>query len=579
MLIIKLMTGLLFVFLVGCASVPETKVSPLKQATDEDSSVPGGDADKPTAISPDVLYLLMTAEIAGQRKQFGIALDSYLEAAKRVKDPRISERAAKIGLFLKHTEKTDEAVSLWLQQDEKNLTARKIAALSALNGTDKSLAVEHLNVILEQDPAGFETTLMELTKILQKEGKAGFVFDVLEELSKQHPDQAVVFFVQALLAGQLKNTELATKKVDEALIIQPGWNKALVLRAQLAVQAGDLALARELLEQLLQEAPDNDRIRKMLAQVLMQAEAFDDAVQLYRNVLERKPDDGESKFAIALIYLQQKKSDEALVYLKELINQPGWGMQASFYIGRIEYKKEHYEIALVWFDKVTRGPFEYDAAMAAVSVLLTQKKFSDAEQRLQGISVRFPKEQLNTLLLKAEVYNEQKDYQKAFDLLTDALNQNPEHRDLLYTRALIAENLDRLDVLEADLRKIIQKNPDDASALNALGYTLVDRTDRYQEAEVYLLQAIKLKPEEAVIIDSMGWLRYKQGDTDEALMYLRLAYERQPESEVAAHLAEVLWVTGEKDEAKQVFDQAIRKSPDDEYLLKFQQQFLDLNIE
>ncbi|MCK5191134.1 MAG: tetratricopeptide repeat protein [Methylococcales bacterium] len=579
MLIIKLMAGLIFVFLAGCASVPETTVSPMKQAADEDSSVLDNDVDKPTAISPDVLYLLMTAEIAGQRNQYGIALEGYLEAAKRVNDPRISERAAKIGLFLKDSDKTDEAVSLWLQKDRNNLTARKIAALSALKGTDKNLAVEHLNVILEHDPAGFEDTLIELTRILQKERKADFLFEVLEELSKQHQDQAVVFFVQALLAGQLKDMPLAIEKVDEALKIQPEWDKALILRAQLAGQTGDLGLARELLENVLQKTPDNDRIRKMLAQILMQTEAFDDAVQLYQNVLERKPDDGESKFAIALIYLQQKKDDEALEYLKELINQPEWDTQASFYIGRIEYKKERYETALVWFDKVTQGPFEYDASMAAVSVLLTQKKFSDAEQRLEVLSVKFPKEQVNTLLLRAEVYNSQKKYQKAFDLLTDALKDNPEHRNLLYTRALIAENLDMLSVLEEDLKEILQKHPDDASALNALGYTLVDRTERYQEAETYLLRAISLKPDEAVIIDSMGWLRYKQGNTVEALKYLRIAYEKQPESEVAAHLAEVLWVTGKRDEARQVFDLAIKKSPDDEYLLKFRQQFLDLNNE
>ncbi|MCK5192100.1 MAG: tetratricopeptide repeat protein, partial [Methylococcales bacterium] len=188
-----------------------------------------------------------------------------------------------------------------------------------------------------------------------------------------------------------------------------------------------------------------------------------------------------------------------------------------------------------------------------------------------------PKQRLNTLLLQAEIYNEQKEYQKAFDIITDALQQSPEHRDLLYTRALVAEKLDRLDVLEADLKKILLKNPDDAGVLNALGYTLVDRTDRYQEAEGYLLKAIELKPEEAVIIDSFGWLLYKQGKTAEALKYLRNAYEIQPESEIAAHLAEVLWILGQKDEAKEVFEESIKKSPDDEYLLKFQRQYLAPN--
>ncbi len=575
-LIIKLITGLMFVVLAGCASVSDKDDSLLKQMDDE-NSVEQEEVDKVTAISPDVLYLLMIADIAGQRKQYGVSLDGYLEAAKRTNDPRVTERAAKIGLFLKDRKKTDEAVSLWLKQDEKNLTARKIAILSAFRNSDKDLAVEHLNRILEDDPAGFESSLMDLTQIMKKGDKADFVFDVLEEVAKQHPEQAAVFFVQALLAGQLNKIDIAEEKVDKALAIEPEWTKALILRAQIAVQRDNLDLARELFENVLEKAPDNDRIRKMLAQILMETKAYDDAVQLYQNVLDNKPDDGESQFAIALIYLEQKKYDDAQIFLKKLINKPAWDARASFYLGRIEFKKEHYETALVWFDKVTQGPYAYDSSMAAVSVLLQQKHFVEAKQRLQDLAVKFPKQRLNILLLQAEIYNEQKNHQKAFDIITDALKQAPEHRDLLYTRALIAEKLDKLDVLEADLKKILLKNPDDAGVLNALGYTLVDRTERYQEAEGYLLKAIELKPEEAVIIDSFGWLQYKLGRTEEALRYLRNAYEIQPESEIAAHLAEVLWILGQKDEAKEVFEESIKKSPDDEYLLKFRRQFLDPN--
>lgn len=569
------MAGLIFVFSVGCASVSGEKAdSSSTQEGDEHNAELELSAEKNTAISPEVLYLLMTAEIAGQRNQYGVALEGYLQAAKQVDDARVSERAAKIGLFIKDTEKTDEAVSLWLKQDEKNLTARKIAVLSALRNADNKVAVEHLNVILQEDLAGFETTLMELAKVLEKDGKPEVVFSVLEDVAAQHPDQSVIFFVQALLAGQLNKLDLANEKINKTLQLEPDWNKARILRAQLAVQAGNFELARTDLETVLEKTPENVRVKKMLAQVFIKTEAFDDALRLYQDILKNEADDGESQFAIAMIHLQQQHYDQALVYLKELVNKPAWDAQASFYIGRIEFKKEHYDLALVWFDKITRGPYHYDAAMAAVSVLLNQKDFVAAESRLAGLVEKFPNKQTAIHLLSAEVYNGQKKHQKAFDILSELLKQNPEHRDALYTRALVSEKLDRLDVLEADLQRIILKSPDDASALNALGYTLVDRTERYEEAEGYLQRAIKLQPDEAVIIDSLGWLYFKRGDAEAALKYLRVAYQKQPESEIAAHLAEVLWGLGGREEAKSIFEQAIEKSPDDEYLLKFKHKFL-----
>ncbi len=572
----KWIIGLILCVLAGCTSVPEKSMSRSQQVNVESSEQLEVVKDKETAISPQVLYLLMAAEIAGQRNQYDVALEGYLQAAKHVNDPRLAERAAKIGLFLKDAKKTDEAVALWLKQDEKSLTARKIATLSALRNSDKDEAVKHLTRILLDDRAGFESTLLELTRVLEKEGKAAFVFDVLEEISISHPDQAAVFFVQALLAGQLKDLKVAGDKVDKALSLQPDWNKALILRAQLAAQGGDFVVARETLEKVLEKVPDNEKIKKMLAQILMKTEAFDDAILLYQSTLKDRPGDGESQFAIALILLQQEKDNEAEAYLQNLVNKPAWDAQACFYIGRIEYKKEHYDKALVWFDKVTQGGYVYDASMAAVSVLLKQKDYTEAENRINELLAKFPKQQLNILLLKAEIYNEQKDHQTAFDVLSDALKQFPEHRDLLYTRSLIAEKINRMDVLESDLKKILLKNPEDAGALNALGYTLVDRTERYDEAEQYLQQAIKLQPEEAVIIDSMGWLQFKQGKPVEALKYLRNAYDKQPESEIAAHLAEVLWTMGNKGEATDVFNEALKQSPEDEFLLKFQQRFLDL---
>jgi len=530
---------------------------------------------KQTDISPDVLYLLMAAEIAGQRNQYDIALDGYLQAAKKVNDARISERAAKIGLFLNNREKTDEAVSLWLKQDSNNLTARKIAVLSAFQNQNKTAAINNLNLILQQDPAGFRSTLMDVLKLQENHQNDPFIFDILDSLIQQHPKQATLFFVQGLLAGQAGQHDMALKKVNQALTLQPDWDKALILRAQLAVQTGDFELAEKSLRTILKNNPEDKRVSKMLAQILLKNKQYKSAINLYEERLKHDPADNEARFAIAAIYLQQDQPDDALVYLKELVNKPAWNSRASLYIGKIEFQKKHYNQALVWFTKVGQGPLAYDAAVATISVLLNQKNFERAKTTLEAMAKLYPKRKTNILLLKAEIYTEQGNNQKAFQILTDALKDHPKQSDLLYTRALIAEKLDRLDILESDLKKMITLYPNDARALNALGYTLVDKTQRYDEAEKYLLQAIKLQPEEAVIIDSLGWLKFKQGKWSQALEQLKIAYQKQPESEIAAHLAEVLWMMGEKSQAKKIFEQAIKKSPEDKYLLSFKQKFLD----
>ena len=229
-----------------------------------------------------------------------------------------------------------------------------------------------------------------------------------------------------------------------------------------------------------------------------------------------------------------------------------------------------------WFDRAEASGFGFDADMAAASLLLNQKRLEEAEARIKRMDSKYPDQHLRILMLKAELYNQWGKHQEAYDVLTIALKAAPENRDVLYARALIAERLNKLDVLESDLRKILAENPEDVGALNALGYTLTDRTQRYDEAEKYLQKAISLQPDEAVIVDSYGWLQFKRGKYELALEYLRKAYATQPENEIAAHIAEVLWVMGKKKEAKEFFEPIFNKFPDDEYLLKFKRHFLSV---
>jgi tetratricopeptide (TPR) repeat protein len=394
---------------------------------------------------------------------------------------------------------------------------------------------------------------------------------VLDSLSSRHPEEAVIYYVQALLAMQMQKPDVALKKVRKVLVLQPGWNKALLFQAQLAAHSGDLATAKAILRNALLKEPKNPQIKKLLAQVLIKSADYKGAADVFQSLVKQQPDDAEAKYQLALVYLQLHRAEKAQPLLEELAANPGWSDQASLYLGRIEAQRGNMRKALVWFDKIDSDALALEAAMNAVSLLLGEGRSEEAVQRLNAMKTRFPKQEVRLALLEAEIYTKEERYEHAFEVLTRALANQPKQKELLYTRALVAENLNRLDVLETDLKLILEQDPNDVNALNALGYTLVDRTGRYAEAEKYLQKAIELQPHEAVVMDSYGWLQFRLGKYQQALNYLMGAYERQKEGEIAAHVVEALWSSGRKEEARRFFNKASKEVSSKQELLDLRQ--------
>ena len=577
MLIFRLLPVLALILLNSCADSP-AKPSDFKESVAPVKALEVKEKVKQkvqkSSIDPEILYALLTAELAGQRGQYDIALDGYMEVAKRTQDPKFSERAVMIAMYVKNSNKTKEALNLWLRQDPKNLSARKIAALLALRTGNKSEATEHLNAMIVFDSAGFESALLELTGVIEKEGRVDIIGDVLDDLSKQHKDKAEIYFIQSLLALQKKDKNLAETKIQQALRLKPDWEKALVLQAQIAVFSGDLDKAKLLLSDASDKYPENSKINRMFAQILIKTGGYKEAIEVYQKIILIDPKDVESQFAEGLVYLQLDQDQQAQDIFKKMLDQPDWRYQACFYLGKIEEKQGRLKKALSWFDQVIDGPFAFDASVSAISLLQKERRLEEANSRLSLLQIKFPKQKLRLLLVQADLYNQQKKYEEALAILTNGLIDFPNQKELLYTRALIAERINKLDIAEIDLKKILEIDPDNVEALNALGYTLLNNPGRYAEAEKFLRKALALEPNEAVIIDSYGWLQFKLGNFEAALKYLQQAYEKQPENEIAAHLAEVLWVLDRKDEAKKIFNKAIKGSLDDEYLQDFQRRVL-----
>ena len=558
-------------------SFVEEKVSFVEASTEvklEKSGLPPLEAK--TAIDPDVMYLMLAAELAMQRQQFGLAYEAYMELAKRVKDQRFAEQAAKMALQIKDSRKTTDAISAWMNQEPKNVTAKKVAALNALRGNDKKIAAKELNALLTTEPDNFENALLELSNILQKEGKEKFVYDTLEVLAtKTTSSKPIIYFVQSLLSIQMKNNVQAEKKIEQTLILKPDWEHPLLIQAQLALMANNFLGAKTLLNTAILKHPNNPAFKKLLAQMLIKTTEYEAAAELYQTLITQTPSDGENYIALALINLQLNRDTNAETILKTLAEKAEWASQANFYLGKIEEKRNNTEAAVVMFDKVKDGGFELDAGVSIINLLAKDRKYADIDLRLDVLVKKFPAQKLRFVLMQASLYNQQNQAEKAFSLLSETLLQMPDEKDLLYTRALVAEHLGKLDLLESDLKRILTKDANNSEALNALGYTLLSDKKRIAEAEKYLQRAIKLQPNEPVIMDSFGWLQFKLGNYLQAVKYLQLAYEKQNSGEIAAHLCEVLWMMNKKEDAQKLLDEALKASPDDTDLLDFKKRFLE----
>ncbi len=529
-----------------------------------------------TAIDPDVLFLLMTAEIAGQRGQYALALDGYLRAANKIKDVEVIKRAAKIAVYLQDMPKLERSLQLWMEVDPDNLEAHYLLAIEAIKSGNKARAIESLDFILARDDSDFESNTLAMLKGLQKPAELALAYQVFEALSIKYPGNEKLYFVQALMDVQGKRNRQAQLKIAKALVLEPNWVKALLLQAQLYIVQGKLAEATELLQRADTEKP-RMQIREQIAQLLMQQGRFDEAQDVLQDLIVQAPENNELKFKLALVYLQVDKEAEARDILEALVDDPAYRDRAAFYLGRIEAKARHAKEALEWFDGIGTDPYKYEAGISSILILMDEQRFKKGLLRVQRMQTEYLQKKSDLVLIESEIYSQMQAYAKAFDVLTTALLEDADNHKILYARALIAEKLDKLDVLEDDLKYILEKNPNNVSALNALGYTLADKTNRYAEAKVYLDKALALKPNDAIIMDSYGWLLFKLNKVSEAYQYLQRAYELEPQAEIAAHLVDVLWVMGEESEARAILSDALQKDPSDSLLIEVKERLLGKN--
>ena len=521
------------------------------------------------------MYQVLAAELAGKRDQFDVALVNYRQAALASDDPRIAERATMLALLQKDNQAALELARRWQTLAPGDDQAQQALTLALLRNNRVDEAADSLDAVRraagkKDKQEGYATLAALLSQVDDKQA----ALQVMGRFRDRNPRSVYAQYYHGVLAAAAGDQEQALASLDRVLARNAKLAPAYLLRTRILLDRGDREAALTGLAKAVAAMPRDRELRMSYARLLLEAGQVDKARREFAILLNQNPKDTDSLYALGLLAEETRQFELAEGYFLDLIKRNVRLADAYFELGRIEEQRGRYDKAKEWYERVKDND-RYLGAQIRLGVVLAKAGDADAvvNQHFDTLRRNNPQNGIALYLAEAEALREAERYQEAFAALNRALQSYPDDKDLLYARALMAERLDRLDIVEQDLRAIIAASPKNGQALNALGYTLADRTDRYQEALGYIEQAMALLPNDAAVLDSMGWVQYRMGNQAKALDYLRRAYQANADPEITAHLCEVLWVSGQREEAKKIWQQSLAKNPDDRHLRKVQQKF------
>ena len=533
-----------------------------------------------TPISPEIekraelVYQILAGEITGKLGDLEQAKQHYLEAAKLSDDPQISERTAKIALYSQDYDLALKAVERWIALQPDNVDALRMAGVLYVQKGDPEKAAEYFAKVI--DAAGkdaYETSFAHLNLLFGGDTVSADELKTMDLLRQRYPDVIFAQQTYAEMAYRAHDYEAALQGAEAALKLDPGDRKAQIVRYRSMLALGDVDTALAGMKRLVDADPDDVELRHNYARMLVQAKYYEKALAEYERMIATRPDDMDLVYSAALLEIELGRKDKARKRLLRLSESPNHRNEAFYYLGVLEEEQGNTKEAIEWLSRIHEGDYYFEAHSRIATMMAKNGQIEDARNYLHKLQQQAASEEkkLQLYLLEGELINDIEGPQQAYDFYSELLKTYPDQSDLLYARAMVAENVDRIDWLERDLKKVLEKEPKNATVLNALGYTLADRTDRYQEAYDYIEQALKLRPDDPAIIDSMGWVKYRMGDLEAAERYLEKAYRITPDAEIAAHLVEIYWNRGKRNDAKKLLDSALQASPDDKKLLQLKE--------
>jgi tetratricopeptide (TPR) repeat protein len=536
------------------------------RVADEAPEPQAGDEQK--GLSKDLVYAVLVGQIAAQRGDQETAFTQFLHAARLSGDEDLAERAARSAMALGDPEAIDRALTAWLEIAPGSMTAHQIAAFVRLQNEDIDGAMHHLRRLVNLAPDNGEDGFMQAARLVHKLRPPERRLELMEHLTEGEPENADAWFARALVAAGANRNSDAARAARRATELRPGWSEPRIFLVQVLQDMGRADEAREALERFVEEDPADKGLRMLFAQLLVDEEEFAAARGVFERMLEEDPDEADVLFALGILSLQLEDLGAARDYFTRLRGTGDRRDDAVYYLGQVEELDGNLDAAASWYEKVAEGEHALDAKVRIARLEARRGDLDKAREMLAQLRDQWKDNTVLLYMLEAEMLDDLERKSDALSAYGEALDAHPDNLDLRYARALHAAGMQQLGIVEGDLRFILEKDPDHADALNALGYTLADQTDRYQEALSLIERALALKPDDPAVLDSMGWVQFRLGNLDEAERYLRRALENLTDGEIAAHLGEVLWAKGQREAAWRVWEEALAAQPDHNYLLR-----------
>lgn len=518
-------------------------------------------------FSEDVLARVIIAEMAGQRGYNQKALNDYLELARETNDLNIIKRASRIASFLRDVPASIETGNLWLAKEPNSQEALRTLAFQMVAMGRYREAMDHLRNLLAQ---GATIDFRLITNQTAIDNNAALMIDALiadfEELTALYPANQSLRLGLAHLYQQNTQIEQAYELVRVLAQEMNDNPEVVILEVDLLEQMGNTALAEKRLEQALRNNENHKELRFQYGRKLLDEQRYREAHDQFQIIVEQFPEDYDMLYSLALISMEINMLNEAKQYFQRLVENAQRLDDAHYYLGYINVQENNPTEAIGHFINVNSGGNFLQAQRNLAELMIRSGRYPEVKARFQNIRFRNPDYNIPLLTLEANVLLDEGLYSEASTVLNNAVGAFPNNIQLLFLRSVYAQEVNDLLLMEVDLRKIIQLNPTSPVAYNSLGYTLADRTDRFDEAYQLILRAVELAPNDPSIIDSLGWVQYRLGLYEEARENLDRAYELFPDHEVAAHLGEVLWVMGDKSAARKVWRKALESQPDSEHI-------------
>jgi len=550
--------------LIGCRSQP-INVTP---DTDEQTA-PLEQAQEPKvyrSFNATSLYALLAAEIAGQRQLPSVALQTYLDQARATRDPGVAERALQIAEYLRDDSSALEAALIWAKAAPNETTAQRSAAIHLALANRYDEASAHMEQVLNNNKQEFD--FLGLSHLNSDSQGRTALLQSLDILLQKKPDNSQLLLSKALLLSQNGQSEQALRLLD-AMQSKKMDSSAVLLHSFILqnLERDDAAIT--LISTALKQTPKDNRLRFTRAQLLLEQDRLPEARADFIHLLGQSPENDTLRYTLAQIYLEQEAWQEAIVYLEELVERQSYLDAAHLGLGRAFAALGDNERALDEYAQVDEESDYYLSALfQRIDILLGSGQTLRAQQQLADLRENQSLYAVQLYQMEIELLTKHGVYPAAEAIARQALTEFPDTSDLLYARAMLAEKQDNLAQLERDLRLIIERDPANSMALNALGYTLVDRTPRHAEGKSLIEQALALTPNDPAILDSLGWAHYRLGELSEAEPLLRKAISEFPDPEVAAHLGEVLWQLGKRSEARKIWREALSRAKEEHAILQ-----------